>query len=61
MALMQVDYPISDGGSGNVATTTKKYKLIISDLNYRGNNLEAFYTGRRNGKVGFCCCKMFYY
>lgn len=28
------------------------YKLIISDLEYAGNNLEAFYTGEEAGRVG---------
>ena len=38
------------------------YKLIISDLEYAGNNLEAFYTGEEAGRVGSSfatqdCCK----
>ena len=33
------------------------YKLIISDLEYAGNNLEALY-GRGSWSRRFCCCKM---
>ena len=33
------------------------YKLIISDLEYAGNNLEAFYTGEEAGRVGSVAAK----
>lgn len=33
------------------------YKLIISDLEYAGNNLEAFYTGEEAGRVGSVAVK----
>ena len=47
-----VDYPIlNEEARGMLRQPIEEvYKLIISDLEYAGNNLEAFYTGEEAGR-----------
>jgi ragB/susD domain protein len=54
-----VDYPIlNEEARGMLRQPIEEvYKLIISDLEYAGNNLEAFYTGEEAGRVGSVAAK----
>lgn len=54
-----VDYPILNEEARMLSRQSAEevYKLIISDLEYAGNNLEPFYTGEEAGRVGAVAAK----
>lgn len=54
-----IDYPVLNEEARTLSRQPAEevYKLIISDLEYAGNNLETFYTGEEAGRVGSVAAK----